>query len=468
VKGLALGIDLGTTAVKAIVLDERGAIVASGSAPTHLVRGSGGLVEQPVESIWLDAVAAVRSVSLPGDIGALALSSQGGTLILLDAHGTPVGRAISWMDTRPAAIGAALLCGRDDAFYYGKTGWSLRLGCLPLAQLIRLRPVGGASVPRVRFVDSYVVERLTGEAATNPSDAAITMLYSVRERRWDPELLALGGIEEASLPRVVPSGTPLGPIRPEAAEDLGLSPGVTVVAGGHDQYCAAFGAGCRAAGDTIVSCGTAWVLLTMAAEPRFDHDAQLAPAEALTQGLWGLLGSCSSVGAAVDWFRHAAAAWPELPFEELEAAAASVKPSADAPIFLPPVSGGDGAFLGLALHHTFGHLCRAVLEGPALSLCALLDRMRAAGCVPAALRAVGGATRSNAWMRILCDAVGLPLDVAGTQDVAAYGAARLAGEATGLIPPDAPWPAPAAQVWPRPKLRQTYDTLYERFQRGRQ
>ncbi len=483
---LALGIDLGTTAVKAIVLDERGAIVASGSAPTHLVRGPGGLVEQPVESIWLDAAAAVRSIgdiSTRSDIRAIALSSQGGTLILPVARasglcttqagrlchpGTPLGNAISWMDTRPAALGAALLCGHADAFFYGKTGWSLRLGCLPLAQLLRLRIVGGASLPRVRFVDSYVVERLTGEAATNPSDAAIAMLCNVRERRWDPELLDLAGVAPDALPRIVPSGTVLGQIRRDAAEHLGLSPDTTIIAGGHDQYCAAFGAGCRAAGDTIVSCGTAWVLLTMTTEPRFDQNAQLAPAEAVTPGLWGLLGSCSSVGAAVDWFRRVTSAGAELSFEALEAAAAQVEPSPDGPLFLPPGSEGDGAFLGLGLHHTFGHLCRAALEGPALKLRALLGRMRSVGCAPASLKAVGGATRSMAWMQILSDAVGLPLEVAGTQDVAAYGAARLAGQATGLIPPDAPWPTPAARIKPRPKLRQTYDALYERFQKGRQ
>jgi xylulokinase len=315
-------------------------------------------------------------------------------------------------------------------------------------------------------VDSYVVERLTGDAATNPSDAAITMLCNVRERRWDPDLLDLAGVAVGALPRIVRSGTVLGPIRPESAEDLGLAPDAVVVAGGHDQYCAAFGAGCRAAGDTIVSCGTAWVLLTMTTGPRFDYNAQLAPAEAVTPGLWGLLGSCSSVGAAVDWFRRAAAR-PELPFEELVAAAAAVEPSPDAPLFLPPGSEGDGAFLGLGLHHTFGHLCRAVLEGPALSLRALLDRMRAAGCEPTALKAVGGATRSMAWMQILSDAVGLPLEVAGTQDVAAYGAARLAAEATGLIPADAPWPAPATHIEPRPRHRGTYDTLYQRFQEAK-
>ncbi|HUT37290.1 MAG TPA: FGGY family carbohydrate kinase [Planctomycetota bacterium] len=468
---LAMGIDLGTTAAKAVVLDGAGAVVASGAAPTRLLTGPGGLVEQEVAEVWAGAVRAARQavggVSTRRDIRALALSSQGGTLILLDGNGTPIGNAISWMDTRPAALGTALLGGRDDAFFYDKTGWSLRLGCLPLAQLIRLRIVGGASLPRVRFVDSYVVERLTGEAATNPSDAAIATLYNVRERRWDPGLLELAGVAAEALPRVVPSGTPLGPIRREAAEELGLSPDAIVVAGGHDQYCAAFGAGCRAAGDAVVSCGTAWVLLTMTTEARFDQKARLAPAEAVTPGLWGLLGSCSSVGAAVDWFRRAASAGPELSFEALEAAAAAVKPSSDAPLFLPPGSGGGGAFVGLALHHTFGHLARAVLEGPALSVRALLDRMRAAGCAPATLRAVGGATRSRPWMQILSDAVGLPLEVAGTQDVAAYGAARLAGEATGIIPHDAPRPAPAAHVEPDPGVREAYDTLYERFRRRR-
>ena len=474
--GLALGIDLGTTAVKAAILDGEGRLIRSGSAPARVLAGPNGLAEQEAEGIWRDARDAVRSAlsgtALGPAVRAVALSSQGGTLVLLDDAGAPIGNAISWMDTRPARLGPALLQGRDDAFFYEKTGWSLRLGALPLAQLLRLRAEAPETLRRARrvhFVDSYVVERLVGEGACDPSDAAITMLYNVRERRWDAELLALAGIVEGTLPRVVASGTPLGRIRGEAAAELGISPEATIVAGGHDQYCAAFGAGCTRAGETIVSCGTAWVVLAMTSDPRFDREARLAPAEAVAGGLWGLLGSCSGVGAAVGWFRHAASG-AEIPFETLEAAAAAVEPAADGIVFVPPASDRGGRLLGLRLHHGFGHVARAVLEGPALGARALLARMRKAGCEPSALRAVGGATRSRPWMQILSDATGLPLEIAGVQDVASYGAARLAGQSTGLIPPDAPWPAARApgagdgsRIEPRPEFREAYDALFERF-----
>lgn len=465
---LALGIDLGTTAAKAVVLDEGARVVASGYAPLRLITGPNGMVEQDPGAIWRGALdAAQEAVGDSGrDVRALALSSQGGTLIPLDGRGAPVGNAISWMDTRPASLGPALLGGRDDAFYYGKTGWSLGLGCLPLAQLIRLRAEGVAPAPRTRFVDSYIVERLTGEAATAPSDAAITMLYNVRQRRWDPELLELAGVDAAALPRVVPSGTPLGPLRKRAAAELGISTRAVVVAGGHDQYCAAFGAGCRRAGDTILSCGTAWVLLTMVTGPRLDLATRLAPAEAIPCGLWGLLGSCPGVGAAVDWFRHVVSPeGREVPFETIEAAAAAVEPAADGVVFIPPAAGARGRLAGFGLQHGFAHLGRALLEGAALSARALLERMRGVGPSPAVLRAVGGATRSRPWMQIVADAVGLLLEIAGTRDVAAYGAARLAGQATGIIPPDAPWPRPLATMEPDSFHRQAYDTLYERFKR---
>jgi len=362
--------------------------------------------------------------------------------------------------------------GRDDLFYYEKTGWGLRFGGLPLAQLIRLRreePETFRRAARLRFVNSYVVERLTGDAVSNPSDAGITVLYNVREDRWDDELLAIAQIRRDMLPRVEPSGTPVGTLREQAAEQLGISAEAVVVAGGHDQYCAAYGAGCRDAGDTIVSCGTAWVVLTMTSGPRFHPGVRLGVARAVSGELWGLLGSCPTAGASVDWLRRIVSPDGEpIPFDRFEAAAASVPPSADAPVFVPPGGGRRGLVRldGLALHHGFAHAARAVLEGAAMSARELLCRMATAGAAPAMLRAVGGATRSRFWMQTLSDVTGLPLEVAGVQEAAAFGAAMLAGRATGVIPQDTPWPAPSARIEPRAELKELYGKLFQRFMEG--
>jgi len=474
--GYSLGIDLGTTAVKATVLDAAASVVAFGSCPTTLMTGHGGLAEQVPEGIWESARKAVAE-ALAGthfgpDVRAVSLSAQGGTLILLDETGAPVCNAISWMDSRPARLGEKLFKGRPGLFYYEKTGWGLDFGCLPLAQIIRLQheePDTLKRVRRVRFVNSYVMEHLSGQAVSNPSDAAITMLYSVSQEQWDDELLSLAGVTREMLPRVERSGTVVGTVLGKAAAELGISPEAVVVAGGHDQYCAAYGAACREVGDTIVSCGTAWVLLTMTAEPRFHPEVRLGPARAVSGELWGLLGSCPTAGASVDWFRRAAALGKEpIAFKALEKGAASAKPSAESPVFIPPAGGEGGIvrFSGLGLHHGFGHMARAVLEGAAMSARALLVRMQAAGAAPAMLRAVGGATRSKPWMQMLSDVTGLPLEVAGVQEAAAFGVAMLAGRAAGLIPGDVTWPKASARVKPRAKLRPVYDQLFERFSEG--
>ena len=473
--GLSLGIDLGTTAVKATAVDARGKVVAFGSAPTRLITGPGGLVEQDVAEIWQDVVKAVRAAfaggSLGGDVRAISLSSQGGTLILLDANGTPVCNAISWMDSRPARLGAKIFRGRDEAFFYERTGWGLA-SCLPLAQLVRLAEEERGVLRRARcvhFVDSYVVERLTGRGVCDPSDAAITMLCDVRAGQWDDELMTIAGVASDMLPALRDSGTAVGAVLAAAAEEMGISPEAAVVAGGHDQYCAAYGAGCRAAGDTIVSCGTAWVVLTMTTEPRFHPAARLGPAKAVAAGLWGLLGSSPTGGASVDWFRRACVpAGDMLPFEKLEAAAAATEPSASAAVFVPPHGGAgrEGRFLGLGMHHGFGDLARAVLEGAAMSARVLIGRMELAGAAPSVLRAVGGATRSRPWMQILSDATGLPLEVAGVQEAASFGAAMLAGRSAGLIAPEIGWPEPSYRVEPREALRGVYAELYRRYTEG--
>ena len=468
---LALGIDVGSTAVKAALVDDTGSVVAYGSAPTRVVTGPGGLVEQEVGGIWAEVVAAARD-ALSGtpfgpDVGAIALSSQGGTVLLLDEAGHALGNAISWMDTRPARLVPKAVCDHDDAFFYETTGWQLQAQGLPFAQLVRLRREEAERLGRARrihFIDSYVVERLTGEGVCDPSDAAITMLYNVREQRWDDELLAWAGVTREMLPRLAASGTAVGRIRREAAEELGVSPRATIFAGGHDQYCAAFGAGCRSAGDTVVSCGTAWVALTMTAKPRFDREAGLAPAQAVWGDLWGLLGSCSNVGAAVDWFRR----WTSpdgkpIPFETLERSAAAVEPSADGIVFLPPRSGSDGRLAGLGTQQGFGHLARAVLEGVAMSARGLLERMRAARAHPRALKAAGGGARSRRWMQILADVTALPVEIAGMQGTAALGAAVLAGRSAGILSPEAGKPQPSARLLPNAALTGTYDELYRRF-----
>ncbi len=472
---LSLGIDMGTTAVKAAVLDGDGSVVAFGRAPTRLHRGAAGLAEQDPQEMYEDALNAVRDAlegtSLGNDIESVAFSSQGGTVMILDAQGTPLIRAISWMDARPKRLGPATLLGKKEDFFYEKCGWSPAFGGLPLSQIVRLKKEDERLIRRaggIRFVDSYMVERFTGEAVSSPSDAAITLLWNVRNGRWDGDILNLVGITEEILPRVEQSGTVAGKIRPGTAQVFGISPKAQVVVGGHDQYCAAFGAGCTGAGDVIVSCGTAWVLLAMTSGPVFDSASRLAPARAVSGDLWGLLGSAPAAGASLDWFRRAASPdGGEIPFEELENAARDTEPGAGGAAFatMSEKNAKRGRFVGLSLDQGFGHLARAVLEGAATDARILLDRMKTAGVTPSALKAVGGATRSAVWMQILSDAAGLPLEIAGAQDAASFGAALLAGQSTGSIPEGRGWPAPAGRFQPRQEHAEAYKKLKERIQK---
>ncbi|MFP4029118.1 MAG: xylulokinase [Candidatus Brocadiia bacterium] len=469
---LALGIDIGTTAIKICLVDAEGRVVGSGAAVTVLETGPGGRVEQDPENIWDGIVHSVRAAfeeySKKKTITGLSLSSQGGALLLFDEDDAPIGNAISWMDSRPGRMVEPAFDTEMQERLYRKTGWSSR-NSLPLAQLIRMQheePEKFNAIGRVEFIDSYLVRRLTGESVCSRSDAAITMLYDLESRDWDESVLTMAGAERIMLPDVRNSGSVVGKVRAEPASDLGISQDTEVVVGAHDQYCAAYGAGCRRAGDTIVSCGTAWVLLTMAEQKLIDEKARMAPAEAVPPRLWGLLGSSPQAGASVDWFRSAVTPSAEtVPFEEFERAAGEVAPSTENPVFIPAMERGEsgGEFLNLALDHSFGHLARSVLEGAALCARRHLERMELAGAAPSLLKAVGGATRSDLWMQILADVTGLPLEVAGYQEAASYGAALIAGQNTELLPAEFEWPGPSRRFEPRSETTELYSKIFERL-----
>ncbi len=452
---LLLGLDVGTTATKALLCDLQGRVVAEASAgyPSGLQYPHPGWVEQDPAELWQAVTQAVRAVVAQapagGQVAALSLSSQGGTTIPVDVDGRPLRPAISWLDTRASAAGEGAALGRrlGEERVYRSTGWWLPAG-LPLHHLDWLRrhePQTFAAAHRFLFVNDYVLLRLTGEAVMDPSDAAMTMLYNLEAGDWDPGLLAAAGGERSQFSPVHPSGAPVGRLLPAVAAEMGLSPSVLVVNGAHDQYCAALGSGVINPGDAVLSCGTAWVMFLCADRLLLDPHQAFHPAPHVVAGRWGAISSLPAAGAAMEWYTQKVLLGPGQEEGEryawLNAGAARAQAGSRGLLFIPLLSGAyaamhgehaAGAWVGLTLAHSKDDLSRSVMEGVALEVRRLAELSAGLGVPFSSLKMVGGAAKSPLWPQVVADVLGIPVRLPRATEAAGRGAAILAGLGAGL------------------------------------
>jgi len=446
-----LGIDVGITSVKALLVDPSGRRRYLSQRSLRLIFPGGERVEQDPLQMWdatLSAVSEVLSRARhdgDGEVTSISLSSQGGTLIPLDESAEPLGRAIVWMDHRPREQSRELRRRFGEDFLYEKTGWT-PTGCLPLLQIRWLRRNRPSLFERMRgfsFVGDFITRRLCGEWIADPSSAGITMLYNIREGDWDAEILELAGVGTDQLPRVIPSGVAAGELLPDLRRQLGIASGsVTVANGGHDQYCASLGAGTISEGDLLLSGGTAWVLLLTTEHAVFDRRTRLAPGRHVVTGKWGLMSSVPAGGGSVDWLRRnlGSGGSPEDFYMSMEGKIRDVPPGSEGLMFLPHLVEASapartsplmGSILGLELRHGPHHIFRALLEGVAYEALWNVEVFRELGANVDSVTMIGGATRSRIWPRLVSDVLDMPVRVPEIQEAGCVGAAILAGMADG-------------------------------------
>ena len=483
---LLIGLDVGTTGTKAIAFDLEGHVVASATRQYGLLTPESGWVEQNPLELW-DAVAttlrAVAGQIDPGDrVIALTQSSQGGTTIPVDANFQPTYNAISWMDGRgeveQAYIGATFGAER----LYRVTGWKL-MPALPLVHLLWLRKNRPEAFERTRwvtFVNDYIGWHLTGTLGMNPADASITQFFDIARADWDEELLGLAGIRRDQVSPVIPSGEVLGRLTAEAAEATDLPAGTLVGVGAHDQYCAAVGAGATRAGSTLLSCGTAWVILAMPPSLEVGLASKMGISCHAVKGRWGGLYSLGAVGTSMEWL--AENVWGgcergrprEELFAEINDAVARSDPGAGGLLFFPPAGGhgeiygvGRGGFVNLTLPHTRDDMARAVMEAVAFELRWAIEEIGRAGVSVSVLKMVGGASRSPVWPQIVADVTCLPVALPAISQAASWGAAILAGVAAGVYPdPEAglaALPRAERRLEPSSDCADTYARSFEQF-----
>lgn len=481
---LLAGLDVGTNATKCLICDAEGRVVAQSRQDYGLQYPREGWVEQNPEDLWDAALATLReasaAVTSEGHVAAVSLSAQGGTTIPVDQDGRPLRAAISWLDGRAVDEGERLTAEIGQERIYATTGWETH-AALPLVHipwLARNEPETYRRVWRYLFVNDFIIYRLTGKFMMDPSDAALTLLYSVERGGWDDLLCRAAGVRMEQLSPVWPSGRPVGKLLPDAARQVGLSDEVLVVNGGHDQYCGALGSGVTGDGDVMLASGTAWVLLAAADRLIRDPQHTLSPGPHTIPGMWGLLCSLPAAGASMEWLMRNVIGGLDEPrprYDLLDQHLCDVQPGARGLLFLPLLSGLEaaqrksglwGTITGLTLSHSRWEVAQALMEGVALELRWVLERLHALGYQPKLVHMIGGATRSSVWPQIVADATGVPLALPNVAEAAARGAALLAGVGSGAI---AGWERlprggeAERLVRPRPETGPVYDKLFERF-----
>ena len=428
---MLIGLDLGTTNVKAVLSGPGGRVVARAAAPVRTCAVGEQGVEQDIEEIWRSALAALGEVARRAEgaqVQAVGVSSQAGALQMLGPDGRPLGRVISWLDGRGRPWGDRLRDELGPAWFARHVGHPA--GGLAVGQLLRLRAEcpGLVEPPNlIGFVGDVIVARLCGRRAHDATSLSLCVLYNPRLGAADPDLLERLGIAPEQLPDLLPARQAAGGLLPEVAEAIGLPAGIPVSPAVHDQYAAALGCGAVHGGDVTFGAGTAWVLLAVAdrlPEPVAPH---AFVCRHVVDGLYGQVLSMGNGGSSFDWAVRMMGL-DGAPAPDIERLMASVPAGSGGVRFWPFLMPGPraGRLAGLRLRHGRGHVLRAVVEGLALELARHLRSLTDAGASVARLLMCGGAAAGAVTPQTVADVTGLPVDCLSETEVSAVGAAVIA------------------------------------------
>jgi xylulokinase len=460
-----VGLDVGTTGVKALALSPTGEVLARAEENYELSTPHPGWAEQDPEDWWRAAERALAR--LGGRPTAIGLSGQMHGLVVLGGDERVLRPAILWNDQRTGAECAEIEERVGLARLIELTGNRALTGFTApkLLWLRRHEPDTYARIAHVLLPKDYVRLRLTGEHSSDVADASGTLLFDVARRRWSREMIEALELDASWLPRTLES--------PEVSGTT--ADGVPVAAGAGDQAAAALGVGVDRPGPVSVVLGTSGVVF--AALPAFaaDPQARVHSFCHAVPGGWHAMGVMLSAAGSLRWLRDTVVSGRE--YEELVAAAEQWPPGTEGLTFLPYLTGertphadpdARAAFTGLTVRHDLGAFVRAVLEGVAYGLRDSLELLRELGVDPEAGHVSGGGARSEHWLRILASVLGLPIRRAATDEGSAYGAALLGGVAAGVFRDVHEAVASCVRlgdaVEPEPEWSGAYERGYRRFE----
>jgi len=493
-----LGIDLGTTGVKAALFSaDDGHVFSSAFVDYPLMHPQPGWAEQDPAAWWQATITAIRTCLVgavrhnvqPADVRGVGLSGQMHGVVLLDEHHQVLRPCIIWADQRSEA----------------QCRWMTeRVGAARLIELVSNPALPGFSAPKLLWIrdnepeifsrartmllpKDYIRFRLTGEIAMEISDAAGTCLLDVKHGTWSSEVLDALGLDPKLLPPIIASDTVSGTITAEVASLTDLLAETPVAGGGADNACGAVGNGIVQPGLALVSIGTSGVVLAFTDTPKVDTSGPVPRVHTFNHAVpkaWYLMGVTQGAGLSLRWVRdniglpeRALERWTGLDaYELLAKEAESVPEGSDGLLFLPYLQGertphldayARGGWIGLTASHDRRHLVRAVLEGVAFSLKDCFSIIQEQGLHLEQLRATGGGAKSRLWRQIIADVLGVELVTTSAAEGPAFGAALLAGVASGIYASISQACETTIHVVertePRPKVKHAYTQAYETY-----
>lgn len=489
-----LGIDAGTTSMKAVLFDEHGKEVASALEEYRLITPTPDIVELDARTYWEACKACLNrvmtSASVPADaVKALAISSQGESCVPIGKNGEPLRNTIVWLDNRAATQAEKTKEKFGARRVYHTSGSHEVVPCWGGIKMFWIKenePEIFDKAAKLLLVEDYLIYKLTGEFVGETALYCSTLLMDINTGKWWDDYLDFAGIPKEKLVRLTTPGVVVGKLTSEAAQATGLSTETLVVTGGMDQACGSVGSGNIKPGIVTETTGASLNICATTDRPVFDPKFRMPCQIHCTPGDYIVLPWCQTAGMALKWFRDQFCEQAKRQAEEhgldaydlLTAQAAEVPAGCHGLIMLPHLAGSmcpqsnpkaRGVFFGIGLGSTRGHFIRAVMESIAYMLKDNLDAMAELGIEPETIISLGGAARSSLWTQIKADVLNKPVAVLDNAEAACLGAAIVAGKATGLFASIEDACAHMVSIKrtyePQSRNREVYERNYEKYRR---
>ena len=442
-----IGIDIGTTGTKSVLFDENGNEIASAYAEYPMYQPQNGYAEEDPNDWWeavkntLSAITGAIDKEVKDNIAGIGLSGQMHSLVMLDSECNVIRRAILWCDQRTAKECEEIetIVGKERLIEITANPALTGFTASKIMWVKKHEPENFAKCKHILLAKDFIRFKLTGEFATEVSDASGMQLLDVKGRRWSEEVCQKLGIDVSLLAKVYESAQATGTVTGEAEALTGVPQGVVVAGGGGDNAASAIGTGVCKDGKAFTTVGTSGVVFAHTSAPVIDKKGRVHTFCAAVPGTWHVMGVTQAAGLSLNWFKNNFA--PDCSYKELDKACENIPIGSEKLIYLPYLMGertpildpcARGVFFGLSALHDRCHLARAVMEGVSFSLYSCIEVLSEMGVQVSDMAVCGGGAKSPFWKQMIASVYGFDIKTMMSSEGAALGAAILGGVAAGV------------------------------------